>query len=71
MRYPAANQLPLGGLVNIVLRGINVDILELHKIDVDIIDDVTIRNVANNNNLSVAAIINILGGPSAILTQQT
>jgi len=60
-----------GGLVNIALNVQNVDILRNADINVDIIDDVTIRNVANNNNIAVGALINVLGGPSAILQRQT
>ena len=59
-----------GGLVNLALSDINVDVLRNANINVDIIDDVTIRNVANNNNISVGALIQILGGPGAVLTRQ-
>jgi hypothetical protein len=59
-----------GGLVNVVLNDVNVDVLRNANINVDIIDDVTIRNVANNNNISVGALINLLGGPSAIVNRQ-
>jgi hypothetical protein len=60
-----------GGLVNVVLNDVNVDVLRNAHINVDIIDDITIRNVANNNNISVGALINVLGGPSAIIQRQT
>jgi hypothetical protein len=60
-----------GGLVNVVLNGVNIDVLRNADINVDIIDDITIRNVANNNNVSVGALINVLGGPSAIIQRQT
>ncbi|MFL4971684.1 MAG: hypothetical protein ACJ8EU_23390 [Xanthobacteraceae bacterium] len=60
-----------GGLVNVVLNGVNIDVLRNADITVDIIDDITIRNVANNNNVSVGALINVLGGPSAIIQRQT
>jgi hypothetical protein len=59
-----------GGLVNVVLNDVNIAVLEAARINVDIIDDVTIRNVANNNNISVGALINVLGGPSAVITRQ-
>jgi hypothetical protein len=59
-----------GGLVNVVLNDVNIGVLEDANINVDIIDDVTIRNVANNNNISVGALINVLGGPSAVITRQ-
>jgi len=60
-----------GGLVNLALAIGNIEVLEAADINVDIIDDVTVRNVANNNNVSVGALINVLGGPSAVLTRQT
>jgi hypothetical protein len=59
-----------GGLVNVVLNAVNIEVLRQANIDVDIIDDITIRNVANNNNISVGALINVLGGPSAVITRQ-
>jgi hypothetical protein len=59
-----------GGLVNVVLNDVNVDVLREANINVDIIDDITIRNVANNNNISVGALINVLGGPSAVIQRQ-
>ena len=59
-----------GGLVNVVLSDVNVDVLRAADINVDIIDDITIRNVANNNNIRVGALINLLGGPSAVITRQ-
>jgi hypothetical protein len=59
-----------GGLVNVALGAANVDVLRNADIDVDIIDDVTIRNVANNNNVSVGAIIQLLGGGAAIINRQ-
>ena len=59
-----------GGLVNVVLNDVNIDVLRAANINVDIVDDVTIRNVANNNNIGVGALINLLGGPSAIRLRQ-
>jgi hypothetical protein len=59
-----------GGLVNVTLTGTNVDILNglnlLNNNNVPI----TIRNVANNNDVSVGAIIQLLGGGAAILQHQ-
>jgi len=63
--------LAAGGLVNLALNVENIDILRNANINVDVIDDVTLRNIANNNNVGVGALINILGGPSAILNRQT
>ncbi|MFL5070262.1 MAG: hypothetical protein ACJ8D9_11790 [Xanthobacteraceae bacterium] len=60
-----------GGLVNIALSDINVDVLRNARFDIDVDIPVTIRNVANNNNIAVGALINVLGGPSAILQRQT
>jgi hypothetical protein len=59
-----------GGLVNVALGAANVDVLRAANINVDIIDDITIRNVANNNNISVGAVIQILGGGAAVITRQ-
>jgi hypothetical protein len=58
-----------GGLVNLALSTEDISILNNNHINV--LDNVTIRDVANNNDISVGALINILGGPSAILTRQT
>jgi hypothetical protein len=44
--------------------------LRAANINVDIIDDITIRNVANNNNVSVGALIQVLGGAAAVITRQ-
>jgi hypothetical protein len=59
-----------GGLVNVVLNDVNIDVLRAADINVDIIDDITVRNVANNNNVGVGAIIQVLGGPAAIVQRQ-
>jgi hypothetical protein len=59
-----------GGLVNVALGAANVDVLRNSNINVDIIDDITIRNVANNNNVSVGALIQVLGGGAAVITRQ-
>jgi hypothetical protein len=59
-----------GGLVNVVLGAANVDVLRNANINVDILDNVTIRNIANNNNVSVGALIQILGGGAAVITRQ-
>jgi len=60
-----------GGLVNLALNNINVDVLRNADINVDILHDFTIKDIANHNQLSVGAIIQILGGGAAILTRQT
>lgn len=65
-----ANALAAGGLANVALSIDNIDVLRNANINVDIIDDITVRNVANNNNISVGALINVLGGPSAVITRQ-
>lgn len=59
-----------GGLVNIALNVENVDVLR--NANIDIIDDVTVtlRDIAKHNNVGVGALINVLGGPSAILQRQ-
>jgi hypothetical protein len=59
-----------GGLVNIALNVENVDVLR--NANIDVIDDVTVtlRDIAQHNNVGVGALINVLGGPSAILQRQ-
>jgi hypothetical protein len=59
-----------GGLVNVALNVENIDILR--NANIDVIDDVTVtlRDIARNNNVGVGALINVLGGPSAILQRQ-
>lgn len=61
----------VGGLVNLALNDVNVAALNNLNLDLTDVVDITVRNVANNNNISVGALINVLGGPSAILTRQT
>ena len=55
-----------GGLVNITLTGTNVEILN----GLTLLSGNTIKDVANNNNLSVGAIVQLLGGGAAILQHQ-
>ena len=59
-----------GGLVNVALNVENIDILR--GADIDVIDDVTItlRDIAKHNNVGVGALIQVLGGPGAILQRQ-
>ena len=61
-----------GGLVNIALNTGNISVLDDANIDVDVLsgNDITIRDVANNNKVSVGAIIQVLGGGAAILQRQ-
>jgi hypothetical protein len=58
-----------GGLVNLTLTGNNIQVLTDHGIDINV-SDITIKNLLNNNDLSVGAIIQILGGGAAILQYQ-
>ncbi len=51
-----------GGLVNITLD--NISILNNNNVPI------TIKDLANNNNVSVGAIIQLLGGGAAILPHQ-
>ena len=59
-----------GGLVNVALAVGNIDILR--NAQFDIIDDVTVtlRDIANHNNVSVGALIQVLGGGAAVITRQ-
>jgi hypothetical protein len=54
--------LATGGLVNITLN--NISILDNNNVPI------TIKDLANNNNVSVGAIIQLLGGGAAILQHQ-
>ena len=51
-----------GGLVNITLD--NISILDNNNVPI------TIKDLANNNNVSAGAIIQLLGGGAAILQHQ-
>jgi hypothetical protein len=64
------NAVAAGGLVNVALGPTNVDVLR--NANIDVIDDVTItlRDIANHNNVSVGALIQVLGGGAAIITRQ-
>jgi hypothetical protein len=66
----AAGAVVTGGLVNLTLTGNNIQVLD--NILNNNTTNVSIRDVANNNTLglSVGAIIQLLGGPAAILQHQ-
>src|SRR5262245_32389787 len=55
-----------GGLVNVAVGPTNVDVLR--GADIDIIDDVTLRDIANNNNVGVGALVQVLGGTAGVIT---
>lgn len=61
--------LATGGLVNVALSDVNVEILTDHGLNVNV-SDITIKNIANENNISVGAVIQILGGGAAVLQRQ-
>jgi len=58
-----------GGLVNVLLSQTNITALNGFTIDVDV--PITLRNIANHNNVGVGAIIQALGGVAAIVSHQT
>ena len=60
-----------GGLVNVTLTGTNVDVLNGLNLLNDVNIPISIRDVANQNNVSVGAIIQLLGGGAAIGQHQT
>jgi hypothetical protein len=64
------NAVAAGGVVNVALGPTNVDVLR--NANIDVIDDVTVtlRDIANHNNVSVGALIRVLGGGAAIITRQ-
>lgn len=59
-----------GGLANVAVNVENIDILR--GADIDVIDDVTVtlRDIAKHNNVGVGALIQVLGGPAALLQRQ-
>jgi hypothetical protein len=57
-----------GGLVNVALSTGNIDVLR--NANIDVLSGNTVKDFANNNNLSVGAIIQLLGGGAAILQRQ-
>jgi hypothetical protein len=58
-----------GGLVNVALNAENIDVLR--NANINVLNGVTITDIASHNNVSVGAIITALGGGSAILQRQT
>jgi hypothetical protein len=56
------------GLVHIDLTGNNIEILKNIFVDVEVED--SIKDIANNNQVSVGAIIQLLGGRAGILQNQ-
>ena len=58
-----------GGLVNLAVNVEDVEILKNVFVNVNVDD--TLRDIANNNNVAVGAIIQVLGGGAAILQRQT
>jgi hypothetical protein len=61
-----------GGLVNLALNTGNISVLNnsLDNIKIPVLNNVTIKDIANYNNVSVGAIIQALGGGAAILQRQ-
>lgn len=56
-----------GGLVNVPVNiSLNdVNVLSQHGIDVTI-GDITVKDIANNNNIGVGAVIQALGGVAGV-----
>lgn len=61
--------LAAGGLANIALSVDNIDILR--NANINVLNGVTLRDIASHNNVGVGALITVLSGPSAILQRQT
>jgi hypothetical protein len=61
------------GLANVALNLSDIDIDVLRNADIDVIDDVnvTLRNIANSNNVGVGAVIQLLGGVAGVRMRQT
>ena len=61
-----------GGLINVPLSVNNVSILSNDNLIVsDVASNNTIKNIANSNNLSVGAVIQVLGGGAAVISRQS
>ena len=60
-----------GGLVNVALNDVQLDVLRNAFQNADILSHFSIKDVASHNNLNVGAIIQALGGGAAILQRQT
>jgi hypothetical protein len=56
-----------GGLVNVPVNisQNTVNVLSQHGIDVTV-GDITLKNIANNNNIGVGAVIQALGGVAGV-----
>jgi hypothetical protein len=48
----------------------NISVLNGSPITVPVLNNVTIRDIANHNNISVGAVIQALGGGAAVITRQ-
>ena len=59
-----------GGLVNLALNAENIDVASHALQNANIVQGNTIKDIANNNNLSVGAVVQALGGGAAILQRQ-
>jgi len=57
-----------GGLVNVALNAENIDVLR--NANIDVLNGVTVQDIANNNNVSVGAILQVLGGGAGIFSRQ-
>jgi hypothetical protein len=60
-----------GGLVNVPINitGNDVNLLSQHGITVTV-GDITVRDIANNNNVAVGAVIQALGGVAGVAQRQ-
>jgi hypothetical protein len=57
-----------GGLVNVGLSADNIAVL--NGFNIPVLNNVTIKDIANANQVSVGAIIQALGGGAAIIQRQ-
>jgi hypothetical protein len=58
------------GLVNLSLNAENIDVARNALQNASIANGLTIKDIANNLNLSVGAVVQALGGGAAILQRQ-
>jgi hypothetical protein len=58
------------GLANIALSTGNISVLSGDNFNIPVLNNVTLRDIANNNNVGVGVLIQALGGVAAILQHQ-
>jgi hypothetical protein len=52
------------------LTELDVSLLDQADIDVDVLNNVTVRDIANNNNIGLGLVIQALGGVAGVVGRQ-